>query len=377
MKNLIIILLLTVVLGICGCNLKTAYEREENGRWSGGQAWQWYQEQPWLVGCNFSPSTAINQLEMWQEKTFDLETIDRELGWVHGIGMNFVRVYLHDMLWTQDKKGFLSRIEKFLQIADKHDMKVMFVLLDSCWNPHPQLGKQPEPIPHLHNSGWVQSPHIDLMKDPSRYDELKDYVGGILSEFKNDDRVLLWDLYNEPGHTNNSSYRVYEPKNKQELALQLMKKLFEWVHEVDPSQPVSICVWNWEWKKGIDIHPLNQYALDHSDIITFHTYLSPKDAQSKSMELLEYGRPMICTEYMARATGNTFAAMLPFFKQHKIGACNWGFVAGKTQTQYPWESWNRKFTAEPKVWFHDIFRADGTPYDLEEVSLIKALSHDD
>lgn len=366
--------LMSAFLGICGCSSDVDVRRTENNRWSGRRAWEWYHDQPWLVGCNFTPSTAINQLEMWQEDTFDPETIDRELVWLNEIGMNFVRVYLHDMLWAQDQEGFLNRIEKFLQIANKHDIKVMFVLLDSCWNPRPQLGRQPEPTPHLHNSGWVQSPHIDLLKDPDRYDELKEYVVGVLRAFGDDDRVLLWDLYNEPGNINGPAFRAYELDNKQDLALQLMRKLFLWARNVNPSQPVSVCVWNWEWKKGLEVHPLNQFALEHSDIITFHTYLAPREARSKTMELVEYSRPMICTEYMSRTTGNTFAAMLPFFMQQNIGACNWGFVAGKTQTQYPWESWDRKFTAEPEIWFHDIFRPDGTPFDQNEVDLIKTLT---
>ena len=374
MKNLILISLSAIVFGICGCSSEMRTEKKESTRWSNKQAWQWYDSQPWLVGCNFSPSTAINQLEMWQEDTFDLETIDRELGWLNAIGMNFVRVYLHDMLWTQDKEGLLGRIEKFLQVAEKYNVKVMFVLLDSCWNPRPQLGRQPEPMPHVHNSGWVQSPHIDMLKDPNRYDELKDYVVGILREYKNDDRVLLWDLYNEPGNVNGPAFRANELANKQELALKLMQKLFSWAREVNPSQPVSICVWNWEQKEGNDFRSLNKFALKHSDIVTFHVYTAAEKAQSKTVELVKYGRPIICTEYMARTQGNTFETMLPFFKQNKIGACNWGFVAGKTQTQYPWESWDKKYTAEPEIWFHDILRPDGTPFDQNEINLIKTLS---
>ena len=373
MRNVILILLLSVVVGICGCSSPIKTEKKDSTRWSNNHAWQWYNDQPWLVGCNFTPSTAINQLEMWQEDTFDLETIDRELGWLNAIGMNFVRVYLHDMLWTQDKEGLLERIEKFLQVAERHNVKVMFVLLDSCWNPRPQLGTQPEPMPHVHNSGWVQSPHIDLLKDPNRYDELKDYIVGVVGKFKNDDRVLLWDIYNEPGNINGPAFRANELENKQDLALQLMNKLFQWAREVQPSQPVSVCVWNWDKKKGNDFRSLNKFALENSDIVTFHIYSDAEKAQSQTMELVKYGRPIICTEYLARTKENTFETMLPFFKKNKIGACNWGFVAGKTQTQYPWESWDKKFTAEPAIWFHDILRPDGTPFDQNEIDLIKTL----
>ena len=97
---------------------------------------------PWSFGCNFIPSTAINQLEMWQADTFDPETIDRELGWAAGIGMNLVRVYLHDLLWLDDKNGFLERMERFLEIASSHGIKAMFVFFDDCWRDEFKSGKQ-------------------------------------------------------------------------------------------------------------------------------------------------------------------------------------------------------------------------------------------
>src|SRR3954454_1767268 len=125
-------------------------------QWSVEQAEEWYEKQPWLVGCNFGPSTAINQLEMWQADTFDLKTIDRELGLAEGLGFTSIRVFLHHLLWEQDQEGFQKRMERFLDIADRHKIGVMFVLFDSVWDPHPKLGKQREPQPGLHNSGWVQ-----------------------------------------------------------------------------------------------------------------------------------------------------------------------------------------------------------------------------
>jgi len=296
------------------------------GRWSLEKIHNWHSNQPWLVGCNFIPSTAINQLEMWQADTFDPETIDRELEWVQGIGMNFVRVYLHDMLWSQDKEGFIDRIDTFLNIADKHDLKVMFVLLDGCWDPHPKLGKQRDPKPYVHNSGWVQSPHIKVLKDSSKHDELEGYVQGILSQYKNDTRILLWDLYNEPGNPNAASYGKFVLKNLEDLALQLCKKGFMWARKVNPSQPLSIGVWIGNWKSG-SLSPLNECALQNSDVITYHNYGNFISLKEKTSSLLEYNRPLICTEYMSRPVGSTFFAALPFFKAYKIGSCNWGWQA--------------------------------------------------
>ena len=270
------------------------------GRWSEERARVWYKGQPWLVGCNFIPSTAINQLEMWQKETFDPDTIDRELGWAADIGFNIIRVYLHDMLWQQDPGGFVERIDRFLTIANKRDIKVMFVLLDSCWNPFPKLGPQPKPKPHVHNSGWVQSPHIDLLKHADRHDKLNGYVKSIVSKYGNDDRIIMWDIYNEPGNRNGISYGAREPANKDELALALLKKAFAWVREVDPTQPVTAGVYMGQWHKAGEATPLNQFMLNNSDVITFHCYDRSERIKKFIQVLRQYNRPIICTEYMSR-----------------------------------------------------------------------------
>src|SRR5271170_7195392 len=110
-------------------------------QWSPQQANAWYARQPWLVGSNFIPSTAINELEMWQADTFDLPTIDRELTWAEGLGFNSVRVFLHNIPWDQGPEAFLNRIDSFLGAAAKHHVGVTFVLFDSCWDPYPRPGK--------------------------------------------------------------------------------------------------------------------------------------------------------------------------------------------------------------------------------------------
>ena len=344
-----------------------------NKMWPEKKAWDWYNQQPWLVGCNYVPSTASNQFEMWQAETFDPETIDRELKWASEIGFNIVRIFLHDMMWEQDSKGFVKRIDTFLEIADKHNIKVMPILLDSCWNPLSKLGPQPEPKPHVHNSTWIQSPHIETLKDPEGWGNLKDYVQGIVKRYRNDDRVLIWDIYNEPGNPNDPTYAEFEPANKAELSLDLMKKAFKWARDMNPKQPLTACVWTGDWTKGADIPALNKFALENSDLNQFHVYHGPDITRDWIKILQEYNRPILCGEYMARTTGCTFESILPIFKEHKIAAINWGFVAGRSQTNYPWESWTKEYTAEPEVWFHDILRADGTPYRPEEVVFIKKI----
>jgi hypothetical protein len=341
-----------------------------SGRWTADKANEWYARQPWLLGCNFIPSSAVNQLEMWQADTFDPKTIDRELGWAAGIGMNTVRVYLHDLLWQQDSEGFLKRIDQYLGIAEKHRIKTLFVLFDSCWGSFPKLGKQPAPKPHTHNSRWLQSPHIDLLKDVTRHETLEPYVSGVIGRFKDDPRVLAWDIYNEPG--NGSGGDGMRSKQKTELCLILLEQAFAWARKVNPSQPLTTGLWTGEWV-GPNANRLTGFVLANSDVISFHDY-GPLDQTIKRADSIKpCGRPLFCTEYMSRGAGSKFETHLPYFKKHKIAAINWGLVAGKIQTQYPWDSGPKKFSAEPELWHHDVLRPDGSPYQQSEIDLMKSL----
>jgi hypothetical protein len=365
MKRVLFLLLLCILQGF------TVSRAEEiAGNWPQSKAKAWGKQEGWLVGCNFTPSSAINQLEMWQADTFDPRTIDRELGWAHDLGFNSVRVFLHDLLWQQNTNAFLQRMDRFLELADKHEIRVMFVIFDSCWDPDPHLGKQPEPRPHVHNSGWVQSPGRRFMEHPEHLDELKPYVEGVIGHFRADRRIAFWDLFNEPDNLNSKK----EPQAKKTAALLLLKKVFVWAREVNPTQPMTSGVWQGDWSDPKKLSPFEEIQLEQSDIITFHNYGTLTNVEQCVRALKAYGRPIICTEYMARPNGSTFNPILGYFKQHDIGAYNWGFVSGKTQTIYPWDSWSKTYTNEPPLWFHDILRTDGSPYMAEEVQYIRSVT---
>ena len=344
-------------------------------QWTPQQANDWYAKQPWLVGSNFVPNTAINELEMWQADTFDLPTIDREFGWAESLGMNTMRVFLHNLLWQGNGSDLLERMEKFLQVADKHHIRITFVLLDSVWDPNPKLGKQREPRPHVHNSGWVQAPGAEILKNPSGWDkQLKPYVVGVIGHFRDDKRVLLWDLMNEPDNEN-GSYKKQELPNKPKVALQLLQKEWEWARSANPSQPLTSGVWQGDdWSSDTNLSDMARFQLQNSDVITYHSYDPPKEMQKRIDSLKRFQRPILCTEYMARPRGSTFEAILPLLKNEHVAAYNWGFVNGKSQTIYPWDSWEKTYTAEPPVWFHDIFRQDGSPFSADEVALIRKLN---
>jgi hypothetical protein len=342
--------------------------------WPVEKANAWQAQTGWLVGCNFSPSTAINQLEMWQADTYDPATIDRELGWAEGLGFNTARVFLHDLLWKQDSAGFLDRMERFLQMAHNHHIQPVFVFFDSCWDPAPKLGLQHAPKPFVHNSGWVQSPGQAYFEHPERLDELKPYVMGVLAHFRNDHRIAFWDLFNEPDNLNDSSYGKMESPQKKKTALLLLQKVFIWAREAKPGQPVSSGVWHPTWENPAELSDFEKMQLGESDIITFHDYGPPEEIKKSIEHLRRYRRPIVCTEYMARPVGSTFDPILGTFQAAHVGACNWGFVSGKTQTIFPWDSWTKQYNSEPPLWFHDILRKDGTPYKPEEVRYIRQMT---
>ncbi len=342
--------------------------------WTSQQANTWYSTQPFIVGANFLPSTAINQLEMWQAATFDTATISKELAWAAKIGMNTMRVYLHDLAYKQDPKGFKKRMDTFLKIATRYGIKPLFVLFDSCWDPFPHAGKQHEPAPFLHNSGWVQSPGADILQDSTQHPALKKYVEDIVKSFANDKRILAWDVWNEPDNTNNSSYGRFEPYNKVDLVHNLLKQVFVWARSSNPSQPLTSGIWVGNWSAHDSLRPIEKTQIEQSDVVSFHNYDSAEEFEKRIKWLQRYDKPMMCTEYMSRGNGSTFQGSLPIAKKYKVAAINWGLVDGKSQTIYPWDSWGKRYYGEPDLWFHDIFRKDGTPYKQEEVDLIKELT---
>lgn len=364
----------TLPLTLLLASLAFARAADSTTPWPAEKARAWGHDHGWLVGCNFSPSTAINQLEMFQADTFDPATIDRELGWAESLGFNSVRVFLHHQLWEQDGPGFLGRLEKFLALADRHHIGVMFVLFDSCWDPFPKLGLQHAPKPHLHNSGWVQSPGADILKNPARFEPLKAYVLGVVGRFGHDRRVQVWDVWNEPDNDNHSSYGAQEPKNKAELVMPLLQKAFAWCRAARPSQPLTSAVWMGNWGDPAKLSPMEHLQLESSDVISFHNYSKLADLKLCVEHLRRYQRPLVCTEYMARPVGSSFDPNLGYLKEQGVAAYNWGFVAGKTQTIYPWDSWKTTYTNEPPVWFHDIFRPDGSAYRPAEVAYIRSVT---
>src|SRR5438034_8129813 len=223
MKSLKPVFVIAVLIAVGSC---ASAAKAQSPRWPEQKANAWYAQQPWLVGTHYTPKSTINQLEMWQQATFNPDEIDQELAWAESLGMNTMRVFLHDLVWQQDAAGFQKRIDSFLTIASRHHIRPMFVLFDSCWDPLPHLGPQHPPIPGVHNSGWVQSPGAAALADPTQVPRLRAYVQGVIGAFAKDDRILAWDVWNEPGADNAGSYGKHELKEKTARVIPLLPQVF-------------------------------------------------------------------------------------------------------------------------------------------------------
>jgi uncharacterized protein (DUF2147 family) len=326
--------------------------------WSPAKSKGWYSRRPWPIGCNFIPSSAVNEIEMWRAPTFDPATIDRELALAQGLGFNLVRVYLHYLPWAEDAGGLKRRIGEFLDMASGRGISSLLVLFDDCWRDDPHPGPQPKPRPGVHNSGWVRCPGTRMINDESSWPRLRAYVLDIVGSFATDGRVFGWDLYNEIGNS-----RGFLPNTTRLLA-----RVFRWAREAEPAQPISSGIWKRSsWFEGI-----NDFLAERSDIVSFHNYGSAESLRRQIGSLETYGKPIVCTEYMARGQGSLFETHLPILKAAGVGALSWGLVDGKTQTKYPWGS--RRGAPEPEPWFHEIFKKDGNPYRASEVEAIRAAS---
>lgn len=365
------------------------------GQWSKQRSNAWYAEQPWLVGCNYYPATAINQIEMWQASTFDPERIDLELSWARSIGMNTLRVYLHDLVWADDPEGLYERMDQFLAICERHEIRPFFVFFDDCHFPNPALGKQPLPIRAYHNSGWKNCPAREVALRFSQGEaseeeiaQLRGYVQGTMRQFAEDPRVLFWELYNEPGRGRGESGNMAGRKGSRssmgDKSNRLVYQSWVWAREVNPSQPLSSNSAGSVGKGNIVINRIN------SDIHSIHSYSPAAELEELILEYQRDGRPTIVTEWLARTKGSTVEQCLPVMKKHRVGAINWGFVSGKTGTIWPWTSRKRRDPQaerqngnivmpgqqfpEPELWFHDLLRRDGSPFDPQEVALFKSLT---
>lgn len=335
-----------------------------NGRWSEEKANQWYYSQPWAVGCDYIVSNAINQIEMWQESTFSPELIDKELAMAEDLGFNTVRLFLHDLVYEADPKGFKSRVSQVLDICEKHGIKVVMTFFTNGGKfDKVALGEQPEPTPGVHNPEWRQTPGAEVVNDPAQWGRLEKYVKDILKTYRKDDRIYCWCLYNEP-----------ENDNRGANSLPLMRETFKWGWEVNPDQPFTAPYASLMAGDDRSNLAIWGFLAENCDIMSFHCYNPVYTLMEKYIApLKKMNRPIICTECVGRPA-NTLFDMYAICRKENIGVLSFGLVDSKMQCKFHWDS--KEGAPEPKVWFHDLFHADGTPYDQKEIDFIKQITAD-
>lgn len=355
-------------------------------RWSAEKVNAWYAEQAWPCGFNFLPSTAVNFVEMWDANTFDEATIDRELGWAKNIGFNTVRTNLQFILWQDDPRGLMDRVARFLEIAASHDIKTVLCFFDDCGfsGDATTLGPQPDPVPGVHNGRAAASPGRSVVQNRAMWPELKAYVDDFLNAFGKDPRILFWDLYNEPGNQmvfNEAGDQV--PSDALEpAAFDLMLEVFGWARDAAPAHPITVGGWRiphaWDTEdQALYENRIDQTAFSLSDLVSFHAYCGVERMNTIINLLRQFGRPLMCTEWMARSAGSRITETLPILHDARIGAWQWGLVRGKTQTHIPWPGVKQTipdYDENTSEWFHDVFDTDGKPYSEEEVALIRGLT---
>jgi hypothetical protein len=338
------------------------------GRWSIEDSRAWYAQQPWLCGFNYLPRTAVNWVEQWQAESFDLATIEEELSWAAEVGFNTLRTNLHSLVWSTDPAGLRARLDRFLGVAARRGMRTTLCLFDDCGfsGCEPRLGRQGDPIPGVHNSRACASPGRAVVCDPARWPALECYVTDIVGHFRDDPRVLAWDVYNEPG--NDAVFTPGAASMDQSLlprSLELAGAAGAWARRAQPTQPLTLGVWNPAWPAE------NALLVELSDVLSFHNYGGLPAVALQVEDLERRGRPILCTEWLARGLGSRPATHLPYFAEKRIGCYSWGLVNGRTQTHLPWPGFET--LAADGTWHHDLLRTDGSPYDAEELSIFRRL----
>lgn len=357
-----------IALGIA-LAVSSGWARE---RWTEQEANAWFAGQPYRAGVNYVASDAVNAIEMWSPETFNPKRIDSELALAESIGFNTVRVFLNDQVWAADPEGFDRRIDAFLEIAKRHGIGVMLTFFTNGGNGESHLGKQSSDD-GSHNGSWVKSPKLSLLADEAAWGILERYVKDVITRHAKDGRVIVWDIYNEPGNVR-SSHIKGKPLKPDEIeaytvnCFHLLQQSFRWARDCNPTQPITAGRWT-----GGEIGKIfNDYQFAQSDVISYHRYAPPEIHRKIMRELKRYHRPILCTEWMARHLGCTFDPILGEMKRANVWSYSWGLVAGKMETWRPWPNVVKPGDhSKDGLWFHDIYHADHTPYDPKETAYIQ------
>ena len=370
-----------------------------NAPWPKEKAWEWYNAQPWMRGCNYMPASAANRVDQWQEMGSEerFAEMETELKLAQSIGFNTMRIIIEEQgfavwcaehdgfmfaVWCAEHDGFMARLERMLALLDKYGMRMILVLGNDCSRPKeiwsfPKTG--PQPCDWGYHGGRKRSQHgsfpgavgYTCVDDPELREKFFAMCEEVMTKYRTDRRIAFWNIWNEPGNGNRR-----KPEH-----VALIRRLFELAWKIDPVQPLAADVWAGHYGMSPkDANKSQVLAGELSDIISYHCY-GDYEAQVRILSKLKrhYGRPLVNTEWLARIKHNDVFTAYPLYFIEGVGCTCWGFVAGKYQTYEPWESmWRQVEDGKPEAekydftkWFHDLYRPSLRPYDPKEIGLIK------
>lgn len=348
-------------------------------RWSKERAWEWYRARPWIRGCNFMSSDCANRIDQWQEYGFEerFETTKRELALAAQTGFNSIRIIPEFIVWEREHDGFMERFERYIEAAHENGITCTVVLGNDCMPPKEEalkrmhLGEQK--VDWGYHGGRKVSQHgvfggagYSLLDEPEYAKKYYAFVQEIVEKYKDDERILIWDVFNEPGNSQRAS-----------MSLGHLKKFFEIIRSIDPIQPLTVGIWT-STRDISKLPEIERFGLENSDIISYHNYATYMENIEIIAQLKKLGRPLVNTEWLARCVGNRVEEMFPLFYIEQIGCYNWGLVAGKYQTFEPWTGMWENYDKDPghcgwdfEKWFHDLYRPSLRPYNPKEIALMK------
>lgn len=345
-------------------------------RWTAEKANNWAKNRRWTVGFNYVASNCVNRMEQWQayEHEQKIPVFEREFALAEEVGFNAIRSVLPLEPWLYEHDGFMRRLDNFLTLANRHGLGVMIVFGNDCCVPKSQWQPAkfgPQPVDWGYHGGVIRSPHAgnpemgySLLDDPELRQAWTKMVDEIVGEYAHDERVDIWDIFNEPGNSRRGM-----------TSAGAMADFFDAARKHDPVQPLTAGVWT--VNRTNTLPEIEQLAMELSDVISYHDYGSFDHSVGVIERLRKLGRPLFNTEWLNRTLHNNVATHLPLYYLENVGVYNWGFVAGKSQTYEPWDSLWNNYAKNPAadydftVWQHDLFRPSLRPYDPHEIETFR------
>ena len=270
-------------------------------------------------------------------------------------------------------------MDELLALLDGYGITLMPVLFNDCApfeRPDPvfpdKMGSGWQPYDIGHHGGKAENPFTGekrktgwILFDEEAWREPQyTYAKELIGRYARDPRIIMWDLWNEPGNSNRHS-----------LSMEYLEHVFEIARAVDPDQPLTAAPWSYPEGYGVaedvDLEPIQKRAVELSDIVSFHQYENFGRVKQVVKALAKEGRPLMNTEWLNRILDNNIRDLLPYFYENRIGSYHWGLVAGKSQFYLPWDYLREEDGLDLTLWQHDLYHEDYTPYDQEEIALFR------